>query len=495
MADDRGGVVFTSEQSPSAVSRAASRGQLVRLAQGVYTGLVHLPPEQVVARHLWQIVAHEMPGAVIVDRSAKAVGPVDGTLIVDYAARTRPLVLPGVTVRPRRGPGPVEGDMPFLEGLYLAGTARQLLDNLDRSRGSAARTLSDAEVEDWIDDLLAERGGDYINRLRDHARTLTKTLARSDAMRRLDALVRAALSTGDAPAVSSPRLSARLSGYPFDPHRVGAFEQLAAYLSAQPPDVLAALPSDEPRRRLLPFYEAYFSNFIEGTEFTLDEAAGIVFAADLPPGRPEDAHDILGTFEVVDDDDEMRRTPGTAAEFEQLLCARHARVMGGRPETLPGHYKQRPNRAGSTEFVAPDLVAGTLRRGFDVGRDLRAPFAQAVYIMFLTSEVHPFADGNGRVARIMMNAELVAAGEVRILVPTVYRSNYLAALKAATHTANYQALEATLRFARRYTAQVDFTSRETAEADFARTNALRDAGEAEDVGVRLVLPSSISRVP
>ena len=35
-------------------------------------------------------------------------------------------------------------------------------------------------------------------------------------------------------------------------------------------------------------------------------------------------------------------------------------------------------------------------------------------MMFLVSEVHPFADGNGRAARIMMNAELVAAGEVVI---------------------------------------------------------------------------------
>ena len=29
-------------------------------------------------------------------------------------------------------------------------------------------------------------------------------------------------------------------------------------------------------------------------------------------------------------------------------------------------------------------------------------------MMFLVSEVHPFVDGNGRIARIMMNAELVA---------------------------------------------------------------------------------------
>ena len=53
----------------------------------------------------------------------------------------------------------------------------------------------------------------------------------------------------------------------------------------------------------------------------------------------------------------------------------------------------------------------------------------------LISEVHPFVDGNGRVARVMMNAELVAAGEERIIITTVLRGNYVAALKAMSLTA------------------------------------------------------------
>ena len=50
--------------------------------------------------------------------------------------------------------------------------------------------------------------------------------------------------------------------------------------------------------------------------------------------------------------------------------------------------------------------------------------------MFLIAEVHPFADGNGRCGRIMMNAELVAANQARVIIPTVYRNNYLSGLKA-----------------------------------------------------------------
>jgi Fic family protein len=148
------------------------------------------------------------------------------------------------------------------------------------------------------------------------------------------------------------------------------------------------------------------------------------------------------------------------------------------------------NRAGSTEFVAPELVVGTLRRGYEIGTSLTSPFARAVYMKFVTAEVHPFTDGNGRVSRIMMNAELVVAGEVRIVVPIVYRANYLSAMRAATNSENFAAMYAMLEFARRYTAQVDFSSRQSAEADFDQTNALRDSTEAENAGLRLTLPNS-----
>ena len=80
---------------------------------------------------------------------------------------------------------------------------------------------------------------------------------------------------------------------------------------------------------------------------------------------------------------------------------------------------------------------------------LEAPLARAIYTMFLVSEVHPFADGIGRVARLMMNAELVAGGEERIIIPTIFRSNYLSALKALSLAQNTKPLTRTLDFAQK----------------------------------------------
>ena len=48
--------------------------------------------------------------------------------------------------------------------------------------------------------------------------------------------------------------------------------------------------------------------------------------------------------------------------------------MQERPETEPGRFKAAENRAGSTVFVAPGLVEGTLERGFEFLRRLETPF-------------------------------------------------------------------------------------------------------------------------
>jgi fido (protein-threonine AMPylation protein) len=73
---------------------------------------------------------------------------------------------------------------------------------------------------------------------------------------------------------------------------------------------------------------------------------------------------------------------------------------------------------------------GTLEKGFEFLQGLGDPFHRAVFMMFLVSEVHPSVDGNGRVARVMMNAELVACDQERIIIPTAYRADYMSALKS-----------------------------------------------------------------
>ena len=60
--------------------------------------------------------------------------------------------------------------------------------------------------------------------------------------------------------------------------------------------------------------------------------------------------------------------------------------------------------------------------------------------MFLINEIHPFSDGNGRIARIMMNVELNSQNLSTIIIPNSYRDDYLGALRAMTRRHRAQPL-------------------------------------------------------
>ena len=483
---------FVSDKSVTrAVSRAVKAGKLRKLASRLYSRNMVDPPGAIVARNLWSIVAGYFPGALIADRTALENVPASDGSVCLIAARGRDVRLPGHTLRPRRGVAPLPADRPFLGELFLCSTARAFLENMRPSRargGLVARTLGRAGIEERLDTLIRRSGEEAVNRLRDEILALGPALDLDEEAAALDALIGALLGTREA-ELSAPSAVARHQGRPYDPDRQELFQVLHAALRDHPPLSRIAPDRGPEGSATLAFFEAYFSNFIEGTEFAVDEAADIVFRGAVPSERPADAHDILGTWRIVSDTHGMGRTPTDAGTLETLLTARHASVMEGRPERQPGAFKQTANQAGLTVFVAPDLVTSTLARGFDLCRSLETPFHRAVFMMFLIAEVHPFVDGNGRIARIMLNAELVAAGEERIIVPTVYRANYLSALKALSQTGRPEPLIRMLDYAQRWTAAVEWRALEKTRRELEECNAFLDSNVAEAEGRRLRMPS------
>ena len=265
------------------------------------------------------------------------------------------------------------------------------------------------------------------------------------------------------------------------------FDRLITGLRESAPQNRPADDPRDPRYTFLPFFEAYFSNFIEGTEFELDEAIAVVYDNKVIPGRGSDSHDLLGTYKVVSNVEEMTRLASTPDEFLQLLRSRHATIMGGRPDKRPGFFKEAPNRAGDSLFVLPGLVPGTLGAGWERIPELDTAFERAVYVMFLISEVHPFDDGNGRLARVAMNTELVAGMQSRIIVPTVFRDDYLGGLRRMTRQRDPSVLIKAMRYGHDYTSQIDFASLSRATDALRATNAFHEPDSYE----RLMLPASL----
>lgn len=483
--------VFVSNATiATAVSRAVAQGRIRQIGTKLYTFNLDDTPEQIVGRSLWQLVASYVPGALIADRTAIENRPsADGSIFV-ISDRKRDIVLPGITIRSRSGASPLESDRPFIGGLFLSSIARAFLDNMAPSRkrgGDVSRTLTRVELEARLDDVARRSGADGLNALRDEAKRIASLIERETEYTALDRLIGALLGTRE-DRLASGRGQARGAGTPYDPDRLKLFDALHAELRSTAPFSRPVEQRSAGARSVLAFYEAYFSNFIEGTEFDVAEAADIVFNNVIPRDRPEDAHDVMGTWQIVSDPVEMAKTPRDPQMLVALMQSRHALFMGARPDKQPGRFKREANRAGSTLFVAPDQVEGTLARGFEYYDSLDTPFARAVFMMFLVSEVHPFVDGNGRIARIMMNAELVAAGEERIIIPTVYRNNYLTALKALSQSAQPTPIIRTLDFARKWVAAVPWADLETARRALESCHAFVDPTEADDRGIRLRLP-------
>ena len=291
--------------------------------------------------------------------------------------------------------------------------------------------------------------------------------------------------------LASSRLAARLAGEPYDEHRVQMVERLVRYLQTIPPVPRPAV-GGRSRWEWLPFFEAYFSNFIEGTQFGVEEARRIAIDGEVPVSRPQDAHDVSATYRIAVDPVLSTITPASGGQLLELLIDRHSTLMAARDDKRPGQFKQLQNYAGGYAFVAPDMVRGTLLRGFDTIVTVADPFQRAVAVMLLLTEVHPFDpfdDGNGRIARLFANAELATAGQVRIIIPTVYRNNYLAGLVGVSNGAgDGQTLVSVMDFAQRWTAAIDWSSYEAADADLRGANAYLDSGVAESSGIRLRLP-------
>ncbi len=471
------------------VSRRVKAGRLRKLASRLYTSDLQSPPEAIVRRNLWDIVAGYFPGAVLADRTAFEIGPAADGSVCLVTERGGDIVLPGARLRPRRGPL-LPSDRPFLNGLFLSSTARAYLDNLGASRGRGGllpRTISRRDIEERLDDLFRRAGQDGANRLRDEARDIAPMLARQRESGTLDALIGALAGTRQTP-LASAGARARQAGAPVDRARLLLFQTLHAALRDVPPLPRSAPCRDRRQTETLSFYDAYFSNFIEGTEFAVDEAARIVFDGHIPAERPRDAHDIMGVWRIVSDEAELCRVPSTPDEFMDILRVRHRRILAGRPDMRPGEFKSVPNQAGATLFVLPEDVPGTLEHGFGLRESLETAFQRAAYMLFLVSEVHPFADGNGRVARIMMNAELARGGEERIVIPTAYRGSYLSALRALTHNGATEPLIRMLDFAQRWTLAVDWEDVEVTAAQLDACNAFLRAEEAEEEGRRLRMP-------
>jgi Fic family protein len=416
------------------ISKLQKNEKIRKIAQRIYSSNLIDLPEAIIRRNLFIVLGRLYPGAILSHRSAFEFEPTnEGHIFLTYSY-TKKVNLAGIILRFLEGHKALPGDNLISGGLYASQRARAFLENLQPSKNvsGSSKCLPIAAIENKLEQIIRVNGEEELNIIRDRAREIAPELKMEREFERLNKIISALLTTHTPKILSSPIAVARAFGFPYDPARITLFEYLFRALKKSEfksrPDKNTTTESF----RNFAFFESYFSNYIEGTVFEVDEAKKIIDSNKPLPARNEDSHDVLGTYRLVSNKDEMSVTPAKSDDLLQIISYRHKILMEARPEKNPGLLKDRNNFAGSTSFVDFNLVRGTLLQSFDFFQALDHPFAKAAFIMFVLSEVHPFLDGNGRIARIMMNAELVKAGQSKIIIPSVYRDDYLGALRKLT---------------------------------------------------------------
>lgn len=457
-------LVFASSDSHKAytISFMVKQKKIRKIAPRIYSTNLDEQPEEIIRRNILEILGSLYPGAVLSHRSAFEFKPTSTSQIFVTHSYRKKIGLPGITINFLKGKGPIQGDNKMFGELYVSSKERAFLENLQITKkvGPDSKSLSLPEIEEKLDDIASVHGEEGLNQLRDSARKAAKLLNMQEEFERLNKMIGAILSTKPSNILKSPLAISRATGVPFDRHRIQVFEILFNYLHNKEFHSIPENNNSVKSFRNFAFFEAYFSNYIEGTVFEVEEAKKIVDTGVPLESRGEDSHDILGTYQIVSDRNEMSRIPSDPDEFLSVLTTRHAILLSSRKSKSPGRFKDKNNRAGNTHFVDFKLVRGTLRQGFEFYNALKSPFARAAYMMFLVSEVHPFEDGNGRIARVMMNAELVSKQETKIIIPTVYRDDYLLTLKRLTNRKDPVAYIDMLSKARQFSARLSFESYE-----------------------------------
>lgn len=198
----------------------------------------------------------------------------------------------------------------------------------------------------------------------------------------------------------------------------------------------------------------YHSNNLEGNSLTYGETKALILFGITAQGKPlKDHFEITGhneainwVLDLVKGDAEL--TEVFIRQLHTLLLKessyRDAQTPDGKPTRRKievGKYKTQPNHVltvtGETfYFASPEETPAKMQELVEWFRKEKVkpdvnPIILAALFHYKFIRIHPFDDGNGRVARILMNFILIQFGYPPVVIKTEDKENYYAVLRLA----------------------------------------------------------------
>ena len=196
----------------------------------------------------------------------------------------------------------------------------------------------------------------------------------------------------------------------------------------------------------------FHSNHIEGNTLTFGETKALILFNITAQGKPLKDHlEITGHNQVLKTIEDLVKTdfPLTEnfiRELHTILLKSSYEVDAITPDGQPskkkieiGRYKTTPNhvitKTGEIfRFASPEETPAKMHDLLDwYSKKLITPDLNPIFLAaefhYSFIRIHPFDDGNGRIARILMNFILMKYGFPPVIIRTEDKINYFSALQ------------------------------------------------------------------
>jgi Fic family protein len=175
----------------------------------------------------------------------------------------------------------------------------------------------------------------------------------------------------------------------------------------------------------------YSSNALEGNSLTETETKIVLEDGITIGGKPiRDHYEALGHSEAYN---LLYLLAKARAITEKDILELHRLFYYRIDQSNAGHYRKEKVIITGTDFIPPPARVPALMKKFvlDISKMRKkyhpVEFAALLHKEFVT--IHPFTDGNGRAARLLMNLALLQNGYVIAIIPPVLRNDYINAIK------------------------------------------------------------------
>lgn len=180
------------------------------------------------------------------------------------------------------------------------------------------------------------------------------------------------------------------------------------------------------------------SNALEGNSLTESETKVVLEDGITVGGKPiKDLFEALGHSEAFD---LLYRLAEKKEITEADILGLHRLFYYRIAADSAGSYRQRNVIITGTDFLPPppSALPVAMREFLDdlPALHLRHPVEYAALLHLRLVTIHPFIDGNGRCARLLMNLALLQSGYPVTIIPPLLRSDYLSALRESNRGKN-----------------------------------------------------------